>query len=94
MLTVGGIIAFDDITYPSIRKLIRYIAQFPHYEVYRQFPYNKKASAQRKVLKNFLTLGLRDGLTVKDYKLGIYGRCIALRKTGEDKRLYDWHARF
>ncbi|KAA2242825.1 class I SAM-dependent methyltransferase [Chitinophaga agrisoli] len=94
MMDVGGVVVFDDITYPSIRKLVRYLAQMPHYEVYGQFPYNKRASARRKILKNWLTFGLKDGVTMKDYRLGIYGRCIALKKVGEDKRLYDWHVRF
>lgn len=94
MMDINGVIVFDDITYPSIRKLVRYLAQLPHYKVYGQFPYNKKASARRKLVKNWLTFGAKDGLTLKDYKLGIYGRCIALQKIGEDKRLYDWHVKF
>ena len=93
MLVNQGIIVFDDVNYPSIRKLVRYIAQLPHYEVVGRWPDNK-GSAIRKIVKNRLTLGRFDGPTAKDYHLGIYGRSVALRKTGDDARSHDWHTRF
>ncbi|WP_298737589.1 class I SAM-dependent methyltransferase [uncultured Chitinophaga sp.] len=93
-LVNGGIIVFDDVNYPSIRKLVRYIAQLPHYQVVGSWPYNNRWSAARKVAKNWLTLGLRDGLSLKDFRLGLIGRSVALRKTGDDTREYDWHRKF
>lgn len=54
LLETNGIIVFDDVNYPAIRKLLRYLSQFPHYEVCGQYPGNKKASAIRKILKTWL----------------------------------------
>lgn len=94
LLEAGGVLVFDDVNYPSIRKLVRYIAQLPHYKVYGNWPANKQSSAIRKIIKNWLTLGANDGITVKDYKLGVYTRCVALRKIKDDERPYDWHVKF
>jgi predicted O-methyltransferase YrrM len=38
MLTTGGVLVFDDVNFPGIRKLIRLIAQFPNYKVYDVYP--------------------------------------------------------
>lgn len=96
LLEINGIIVFDDVNYPSIRKLLRYLSQFPHYEVCGQYPLNKKLSAMRKILKTWLLPRAirREEMRIKDYRLGIYTHSIALRKKGNDERKYDWHVQF
>lgn len=94
MLALNGVIVFDDVTYPSIRKLVRYIIQLPHYRLCGNWPGNRKLSGIRKMIKSSLTLGLKDGPSLKDIGLGLYSRCVALEKVGEDSRKYDWHVKF
>ena len=99
MIEVGGIISFDDVHFPGIRKLLRYLSQFPHYEVIGQYPKNKK---QNRSLKQSLFLklfpkqinNLRENISVSDFDLGVNANCIALKKISEDDRRWDWYTKF
>ncbi|MEN7546410.1 class I SAM-dependent methyltransferase [Rapidithrix thailandica] len=99
ILQTGGVVVFDDVSFPGIRKVLRYVSQFPNYEVYAQFPPNQEETSLRK-LANLLTKLpktdkiLKEELLLSDQQLGINSRCVALRKTGEDQRNYDWHVSF
>ncbi|HWA34732.1 MAG TPA: class I SAM-dependent methyltransferase [Cyclobacteriaceae bacterium] len=99
LLQVGGVIVFDDVSYPGIRKLLRYISQFPHYEVYRTYPCNRGLSVKRSMLSYLRYLPksekfLKEEVMHSDYEMGINCSCVALRKIGEDKRNWDWHVDF
>lgn len=39
LLKVKGIVVFDDVLWPSINKLLRYISQYPNYEIIGSVPY-------------------------------------------------------
>ena len=99
ILEIGGIITFDDVNFPGIRKLLRFLAQFPHYEIVGQHPENKEQS-NSSLIKVFLKLFpnqkniLRQEITDSDYMLGVNASCIALKKTGHDNRRWDWHTNF
>jgi len=99
LIKVGGIIVFDDVSFPAIRKLLRYISQLPHYEVYDVFPFNNKIRSRKKILNIFKYFPknkyfLRPEIIKNDFQLNINSHCIALRKISEDKREYDWHIDF
>jgi hypothetical protein len=100
LLDVNGIVVFDDTGYYSIRKLIRFISQFPSYKIEAPFPDNIKPGALSGVIgkfvsSTFLQKILKTGLTYQDYKKGINsGGCIAIRKIAEDKRDWKWHVDF
>jgi predicted O-methyltransferase YrrM len=99
LLKKNGIVVFDDVNFAGIRKLMRYISQFPDYEVYDQFPKNHITSASRKLgtLLKYLPKSekyIRNDLLKTDFELGINCSCVALRKTGEDSRYWDWHKDF
>lgn len=99
MLRPGGMIVFDDLKFPSIRKLLRYITQLPHYKVHSQFPSNEPLELKWQLaglLKNLPVLKkmLREDLLVTDESLGINTRCVAIMKTGADEREYSWHVKF
>ncbi len=96
LLEVNGIIVFDDVIFPSIRKLLRYLSQLPHYEVCGQVPKNAKPlSIRKKVFKLILPrFALKEELLITDYTLGISTHCVALRKKAEDSRKWDWHVPF
>ncbi len=99
MLDVNGVIVFDDVTFPSIRKLLRFLSQYPHYRVHSQFPRNSLA---KKWVRAAGKLGrlphaeklLRNEILRTDTELGVNAHAVALQKTGPDERRWDWHAPF
>ena len=99
MIEPGGMIVFDDLKFGSIRKLLRYIAQLPHYKVYSQFPANEpmelkwRLAGALKYLPGMKKI-LREELLVTDEALGLNSRCVALKKIQTDERNYDWHVKF
>lgn len=99
ILKVNGIIVFDDVTFPGIRKLLRYISQFPSYQVYETYPSNYYNSYKEKLFSFLSKLPLlkkllKESILQSDFKLGINTHCVALRKMEEDKRNWDWHKSF
>lgn len=99
MLDIGGVIVFDDVTFPGIRKLLRFISQFPDYKIHSQYPSNypssgvMKAAGYLRAIPGMKKL-LRQEILVSDHEMGINAHCIALEKLGEDKRRWDWHMDF
>jgi predicted O-methyltransferase YrrM len=99
MLELNGVIVFDDVTFPSIRKLLRYISQFPEYKVYDTYPKNNKSHLAFQFLSFFKKLPfskkiLNEKIVLPDYKLGINTNCVALQKIGNDIRKWNWHKDF
>lgn len=99
ILIKDGIIVFDDISFPSLRKLMRYISQYPNYEIYATYPDNKQESFLRKLFSYAKYLPksekyLKHNIINSDFETGINTHCIALKKIGNDKRNWDWHKDF
>jgi hypothetical protein len=99
MLKIGGIVVFDDVTFPGIRKLLRYISRFPGYTVHSQFPANAPSSGLRRMAGwlSFLPYAdrlFRQDVLIPDHELGLNAHCIALQKMDEDRRSWDWHVDF
>lgn len=98
ILKVGGLIAFDDANIPSIRKLCRYIVTNHPYTVFKCLEtYDKpRVSIKRAIFNttflrflraiNYRLNILMPEVATTDIELGLYGRCIVLRKESEDKR--------
>lgn len=98
ILEIGGVVVFDDASFPGIRKVIRYVSQFPSYKVYTTFDGNKKTRATTvgkmvKAIPGARKL-FREELLMSDYELGINSSCVALQKLAEDTRRWDWHVPF
>lgn len=93
MLPVGGYIAFDDLWMPAVRKVISFILRNRPYEhvavdTTRGLPlWMRLAYVARKVAQN--PLDLRDW----PMRLSPQG-ALVLRKSGEDRRPWDWYKRF
>jgi predicted O-methyltransferase YrrM len=96
LMDPGGIIVYDDVSFPAIRKLMRYLCQLPNYEIVGVYPVNRKLSSIRKILLKPFVPGflLKEELRVTDYQRGIHTHCVAIRKTGPDERHYAWFAPF
>ncbi len=99
LIETGGVIVFDDVSFPGISKVLRYISQWPNYKIYGQWPKNKKQKQSKKLnllLKVLPKLRkyIREDALLTNYDLGINAHCIALQKTGDDTRNWDWHKSF
>ncbi len=99
LLEINGVIVFDDAAFPGIRKLLRFISQFPNYEIYRHYPSNKPEadSSKIKLFKKLFSNAnniLKEELIHSDYELGVNTYCLAIRKIAEDTRNWDWHVNF
>lgn len=88
LLRVGGIVAFDDVYYPAVKKVCRFIATNRAYSSVGTCGAN---SWKRRTLEQLLTLM---PFYRSNFKLGIGGRCVAFRKEKHDDRLWDHFVRF
>jgi predicted O-methyltransferase YrrM len=99
LLRVGGMLVFDDCTFPGLRKMARYISKWPHFEVaykhnaYEISPKRRALSRPVKMLPGRAAL-FTDALLEPEEELGINAQCIAFRKIGEDDRNWDWSCNF
>lgn len=99
MLDKNGIIVFDDVSFPGIRKLLRYLVQFPDYRVYDSFPKNHAQPVKDALIKVLNLLPqkqkyLKPDLIKTDFELGINTHCVALQKMNDDTRTWEWHKDF
>ena len=104
-LVFMGIVVFDDVAYPAVRKLCRYITTNRAYEVVGGD--NRPASGQRRIAEwvaRFARLSrfCHPSLICADSRLGINASYVALRKTSDDvlgngqnrTRRWDQHTDF
>lgn len=108
LIKVGGVIIIDDVGLPGINRLMRYILNYPSYEL---VGFVKKRKSKKREFYNLITnlpfrgfsklfpIKLRNnyfsGKIVKsDKSLNINATMVAIRKTKEDKRNWDWFENF
>jgi predicted O-methyltransferase YrrM len=103
MLDTGGVLVFDDVDFPGIRKLLRYLVQHPSIKVYKTFR-RENSSKGKKVAQTIYKKALEtlpfkerlipnvDSRTDADLMVDYY--CVALQKVSEDTRNWDWSVKF
>lgn len=103
LLSVQGIVVFDDVDFPLIRKLLRYIRNYPNYEIIGSVPRywrpRGKVALQVAALLRLLPKPLTRNLIIDDVirpniSLGWNASMIALRKNGPDERRSGWYVPF
>jgi predicted O-methyltransferase YrrM len=99
LLRVGGVMVFDDCKWPGVKRMVRYISQWPHLTVYeRHVEYHSRTSKKlASQLANMLPYkeGIFSQELLKlDEDLGTNGNCVAFQKTREDDRNWDWFINF
>lgn len=107
LLNEGGIVLIDDLTFPGIKKVIRYVLNYPNYEICGVANQNTHdGSMKRKVvdagmrgIRNLLPRSYAEEVFAQswrssDFDLGIVCTMVALRKTGPDLRPWDWYEPF
>jgi len=60
LIRVGGMIVFDDTRYPSVSRVLRYVAKYPNYAIVKGKEEQKLAGRKRRLLK----LGIKGGYYV------------------------------
>lgn len=106
MLKVGGVIVIDDVTYPSINKLMRYLLNYPCYELVGQI----EMFSPKRQLQTALSLPLKlisrlmpkklsqqifaSNISHRHKHLKLNTSMVALKKIAEDERSYTWYEAF
>ena len=108
MLKVGGTIIIDDCSMPSIRQLVRFLANYPCYEVIDRVK-EKETTATRIFQALLSPVGIIAKLILpkkvqepifnpaflwSDKSRGLDGSMIAFKKISEDARPWNWHESF
>lgn len=98
LLRVGGYLVVDDVSLPSVRRVIDFLKNYPCYE-----EYDSVSDALRKSWKKIITRSLMSLIHrttwAKVIQPSLYQkifddratRMVALQKTKEDSRKWDWH---
>ena len=110
LIRVGGIIIIDDISFPGIKKLMRYILNYPAYELIGTVNNDAKKNIKRYLYENIIPgffryiskifppkmrFKLFAGNVLEPHKNKILNASmIAFRKVEEDKRRWDWFVNF
>jgi len=98
MLRVGGIVAFDDADWPSLSRLLRYIVEYPSYEVFKSKP-KWKPSMLGRMRRRVVAIPqvaklVHPTVRQRAWDLGIFDTCVAVRKISEDNRPITWFPDF
>jgi predicted O-methyltransferase YrrM len=101
MLPVGGVVAFDDLTYPAVKKLVRFVILNRDYSPILTTITRPRRSWKRRLLEPLLRSRLKPEITMPDCDLGIESGWIALRKNSAlpngdipGARRWDAHVEF
>lgn len=95
MLNVGGVVVFDDCSWPGIKKLVRYLSSWPHLRVLDVHGPTSAGVLRRwgsYITRLVPSRGriFRSELLQSDEALGVSGGCVAFQKLEEDSRPWDW----
>lgn len=105
LLSVGGIVAVDDLQMPAVNKAVRHVLTYPCYRVLQpaQDHARRERSGKRKLLEAAASLVpttalsrrlLDNSFLVPDSAIGLDVEMVFLQKTKPDDRAWNWHAPF
>jgi predicted O-methyltransferase YrrM len=81
MLSVGGVIVFDDVGYPAVRKLVRFAICNRDYSSLSRVPDDTTGKSWKlRLVEPLLHTKLKPEITTPDWQLGIGARWVAVRK--------------
>jgi predicted O-methyltransferase YrrM len=98
LLRVGGYLVLDDVTFPSVRRVVGFLKNYPCYEEYDSVSRDVPGS-WKKTLARTLMSSIHRRIWLKVLQPSFYDRIfddrvtrmVALQKTQEDRRNWDWH---
>jgi hypothetical protein len=98
LLRTGGMLVIDDVAFPSIDRVVRFLINYPCYELISKVELEQSKPLKRAVAR-LLTLVageqswgnvLAPTLHRKIFET-VKTEMVALRKISEDSRNWDWH---
>jgi len=91
LLNPGGVVVFHDTRMPSIRRVIRYVANYPAYRIYgAAIPPRATFESRRRGIERVIAFGLHLGRSI----LPRQATTMAIQKLGSDDRTWTWYRRF
>jgi predicted O-methyltransferase YrrM len=98
LLRVGGVLAIDDVGYPSVKRVVNFLKNYPCYEqvgsVGEKISTSWKKSLVRSMMSPIKKKTWENILSSRLYR-SVFddqrARMVALRKVQEDRRNWDWH---
>ena len=108
LLSIGGIVAFDDVALLPLNRVMRYISNYPNFEIvgaageFYESPKRKSLDKLKKVV-NIITTPfgtklkkefLSDSVVRSSESLKINGSIAAFKKTANDERGWAWYESF
>ncbi len=104
ILKVGGIVAFDDLSLPSVQRVVRFVLNNRSYKVFRYFSGSPggRVSWKRRLFQKAVSSSETIRRTIKpeyadpetDFNLWFANRSISLKKEADDSRMWDFHRDF
>ena len=108
LLSIGGIVAFDDVALVSLNRVMRYISNYPNFEIvgaageFYESENRKLLDKVKRVINLLATpLGsklkkefLSDTVVRSNQSLKVDGSIAAFRKTSNDSRGWAWYEAF
>jgi len=99
LLRIGGMLVIDDVSLPSVRRVVDHLKTYPCYEevdlMYKRFKTPWKIAAARFLLSPIDKVTWAKLISQKLYRIifdeGVV-RMVALKKTQNDSRNWNWHA--
>lgn len=100
LLRVGGYLAIDDVTFPSVRRVVDFLRNYPCYEFYGSvLGSNNISKSWKKIVMQSLMFPIHRRIWARVLSRGLYRRIfedqvmrmVALKKVTEDSRNWTWH---
>jgi len=100
LLRIGGYLIIDDLTFPSVKRAVDYIKNYPCYSVFDALPFEGSNSIRRRLMrvalrvlpigifKPYMSTVLQNKLFEPKYSM------ICLKKISGDTRNWDWFRDF
>ncbi|MEO0377456.1 MAG: class I SAM-dependent methyltransferase [Cyanobacteria bacterium P01_A01_bin.17] len=98
LLKVGGYLIIDDVTFPSVERVVDFLKNYPCYEEHSSVTFSKAKSLKRVTARIALSvipkILLKRFLVPRVYRKVFEDqavRMVALKKVGKDTRNSNWH---
>jgi predicted O-methyltransferase YrrM len=102
LLRSGGVLVIDDVNFPAVRMMVNHLLTYPCYKLLGSVDRPKLLSRRQKLLRSVVS---RVSPSKREQFLSPYlcslahsteqqSLMVALKKTEEDRRDWDWHSNF
>ncbi len=98
LLRIGGYLVIDDVSFPSVRRVVDFLKNYPCYEEHGAVA-EKRPKSWKSMVARILLSPVPRGVWTKILSPGLFRRIfddqnvsmVALKKIAEDTRNWDWH---